>query len=102
MFTITPESNVCPSDIPIVCEYLDVFPDDVISLPPEREIEFSIDLVPGSQPISVAPYGMSPLELRELKSQHEELLQKHFIRPSVSPWRAPVLLVKKKEGHNQE
>jgi hypothetical protein len=102
MFTITPESNVCPSDIPIVCEYLDVFPDDVTSLPPEREIEFSIDLVPGSQPISVAPYRMSPLELRELKSQLEELLQKHFIRPSVSPWGAPVLLVKKKEGHNQE
>ncbi|GAU51141.1 hypothetical protein TSUD_240800 [Trifolium subterraneum] len=69
-----------------------------IILPPEREIEFSIDLVPGSQPISVAPYRMSPLELRELKSQLEELLQKHFIRPSVSPWGAPVLLVKKKDG----
>ncbi|GAU51762.1 hypothetical protein TSUD_415510 [Trifolium subterraneum] len=71
------------------------------SLPPEREIEFSIDLVPGSQPISVAPYRMSPLELRELKSQLEELLQKHFIRPSVSPWGAPVLLVKKKDEELQ-
>ncbi|MCI19229.1 cellular nucleic acid-binding protein, partial [Trifolium medium] len=76
-----PETGLCPSDIPIVIEYLDVFPDDVTSLPPEREIEFSIDLIPGSQPISVAPYRMSPLELRELKTQLEEILQKHFIRP---------------------
>ncbi|GAU49923.1 hypothetical protein TSUD_180410 [Trifolium subterraneum] len=98
MFTISSESSLSPSDIPIVREYLDVFPEEINSLPPEREIEFSIDLVPGSQPISVAPYRMSPLELRELKSQLEELLQKHFVRPSVSPWGAPVLLVKKKDG----
>ncbi|GAU30442.1 hypothetical protein TSUD_392550 [Trifolium subterraneum] len=98
MFTISSESSLSPSDIPIVREYLDVFPEEINSLPPEREIEFSIDLVPGSQPISIAPYRMSPLELRELKSQLEELLQKHFIRPSVSPWDAPVLLVKKKDG----
>ncbi|GAU31786.1 hypothetical protein TSUD_22320 [Trifolium subterraneum] len=98
MFTIDPKPSLGSSDIPIVCEYLDVFSDDVVSLPPEREIEFSIDLVPGSQPIYVAPYRMSPLELRELKSQLEELLQKHFIRPSVSPWGVPVLLVKKKDG----
>ncbi|GAU50224.1 hypothetical protein TSUD_141520 [Trifolium subterraneum] len=98
MFTISSESSLSPNDIPIVREYLDVFPEEINSLPPKREIEFSIDLVPGSQPISVAPYRMSPLELRELKSQLEELLQKHFIRPSVSPWGAPVLLVKKKDG----
>ncbi|GAU51168.1 hypothetical protein TSUD_412030 [Trifolium subterraneum] len=98
MFTISPESSLSPSDIPIVREYLDVFQEEINSLPPEREIEFSIDLVPGSQPISIAPYRMSPLELRELKSQLEELLQKHFIRPSVSPRGAPVLLVKKKDG----
>ncbi|GAU33777.1 hypothetical protein TSUD_393390 [Trifolium subterraneum] len=98
MFTMSSEASLSPSDIPIVREYLDVFPEEINSLPPEREIEFSIDLVPGSQPISVAPYRMSPLELRELKSQLEELLQKHFIRPSVSPWGAPVLLVKKKDG----
>ncbi|GAU39803.1 hypothetical protein TSUD_219780 [Trifolium subterraneum] len=98
MLTMSSESSLSPSDISIVREYLDVFPDEVNSLPPEREIEFSIDLVPGSQPISVAPYRMSPLELRELKSQLEELLQKHFIRPSISPWGAPVLLVKKKDG----
>ncbi|KAK2443611.1 hypothetical protein QL285_014700 [Trifolium repens] len=98
LFTIDPEPSLSPSDIPVVSEFLDVFPDDIMNLPPEREVEFSIDLVPGSQPISVAPYRMSPLELRELKSQLEELLQKHFIRPSVSPWGAPVLLVKKKDG----
>ncbi|GAU47719.1 hypothetical protein TSUD_285060 [Trifolium subterraneum] len=98
MFTISSESSLSPSGIPIVREYLDVFPKEINSLPPEREIEFSIDLVPGSQPISVAPYRMSPLELRELKSQLEELLQKHFIRPSVSHWGALVLLVKKKDG----
>ncbi|GAU51456.1 hypothetical protein TSUD_413530 [Trifolium subterraneum] len=98
MFIVSSESSLSPSDISIVREYLDVFPEEINSLPPEREIEFSIDLVPGSQLISVAPYRMSPLELRELKSQLEELLQKHFIRPSVSPWGAPVLLVKKKDG----
>ncbi|GAU10392.1 hypothetical protein TSUD_417700, partial [Trifolium subterraneum] len=98
MVTMSSESSLSPNDIPIAREYLDVFPEEMHSLPPEREIEFSIDLVPGSQPISVAPYRISPLEHRELKSQLEELLQKHFIRPSVSPWGAPVLLVKKKDG----
>ncbi|MCI27785.1 hypothetical protein A2U01_0048985, partial [Trifolium medium] len=97
LFTMTPESALRPNDIPIVKEFLDVFPDDITSLPPEREIEFSIDLMPGAQPISIAPYRMSPVELRELKGQLEELLRKHFIRPSVSPCGAPVLLVKKKD-----
>jgi hypothetical protein len=98
MLTVTSESDLSPSDIPIVSEYLDVFPADITSLPLEREIEFSIYLIPGAEPVSVAPYRMSPLELKELKSQLEELIQKHFIRPSVSPWGAPVLLVKKKDG----
>lgn len=84
--------------IPVVDEFIDVFPDDIVVLPPEREIEFSIDLVPGTGPISRAPYRMSPLELKELKSQLEELITKQFIRPSASPWGAPVLLVKKKDG----
>ena len=61
-------------------------------------MEFSIGLAPGTGPISIAPYRMSPLELRELKVQLEELISKRFIRPSASPWGAPVLLVKKKDG----
>ncbi|MCH80451.1 retrotransposon protein, partial [Trifolium medium] len=98
MLTVASEPELGPSDIFVVNEYLDVFPEDITSLPPEREIEFSIDLVPGAEPVSVAPYRMSPAELKELKSQLEDLIQKHFIRPSVSPWGAPVLLVKKKDG----
>ncbi|CAJ2673837.1 unnamed protein product [Trifolium pratense] len=98
MLSSSPNSDGGISSIPIVQEFQDVFPEDITSLPPEREIEFSIDLVPGAEPISTAPYRMSPLELKELKAQLEELLQKHFIRPSVSPWGALVLLVKKKDG----
>ncbi|MCH82779.1 RNA-directed DNA polymerase (Reverse transcriptase), partial [Trifolium medium] len=98
MLSSSSDSDGGISSIPIVQEFQDVFPEDITSLPPEREIEFSIDLVPGAEPISTAPYRMSPLELKELKAQLEELLQKHFIRPSVSPWGAPVLLVKKKDG----
>ena len=79
-------------------EFPEVFPDDITELPPEREVESAIDLVPGTSPISIAPYRMSTLELGELKKQLEELLEKQFIRPSVSPWGAPVLLVKKKDG----
>ncbi|XP_058784256.1 uncharacterized protein LOC131659028 [Vicia villosa] len=85
------------SEIPIVCEFPDVFPEDITSLPPEREEEFSIDLVPGTAPVSITQYRMSPIKLIELKSQLEELLAKHFIQPCVSPWGAPVLLVKKKD-----
>ncbi|XP_058760196.1 uncharacterized protein LOC131633499 [Vicia villosa] len=70
-------------EIPVVCEFSHVFPEDVTSLPPEREVEFSIDLAPGTAPVSIAPYRMSHTELRELKNQLEELLAKHFIRPSI-------------------
>ncbi|RHN78856.1 putative nucleotidyltransferase, Ribonuclease H [Medicago truncatula] len=66
-------------------------------VPPEREVEFSIDLVPGTKLVSMAPYRMSASELSELKKQLEDLLEKKFVRPSVSPWGAPVLLVKKKD-----
>ena len=72
-------------DIPIVREFSDVFPDDLPGLPPDREIEFSIDLLPGTAPISKAPYRMAPSELKELKEQLVELLDKGFIRPSASP-----------------
>ena len=86
------------SSIPIVREFSEVFSDDIPEFPPPREVEFSIDLVPGAGPISIARYRMSPLELAKLKTQLEELMGKRFIRPSASPWGAPVLLVKKKDG----
>ena len=85
-------------DIPIVKEFPDVFPGDISGLPLDREVEFTIDLIPGTEPISIPPYRMAPSELRELKAQLEELLSKGFIRPSISPWGAPVLFVKKKDG----
>ena len=66
-------------------------------MPPDRDIDFCIDLEPGTRPISIPPCRMTPAELRELKSQLQELLGKGFIRPSTSPWGAPVLFVKKKD-----
>ena len=81
-----------------MCEFPDLFPEELPGLPPQREIDFEIELISGAQPISKAPYRMAPMELKELKTQLEELLQKGFIRPSVSPWGAPVLFVKKKDG----
>jgi hypothetical protein len=92
------ESEPKAFDQLVVCDFPEVFPEDISDLPPEREVEFSIDLVPGTRPVSMAPYRMSTTELGELKKQLEELLEKKFIRPSVSPWGAPVLLVKKKDG----
>ena len=84
--------------VPVVREYADVFPTDLPCLPPERDIDFAIDLEPGTRPISIPPYRMAPAELRELSVQLKDLLEKGFIRPSVSPWGAPVLFVKKKDG----
>ena len=86
------------SDIPIAYYFLDVFPDELSGLPSHREIEFYIDVVPDIAPISMPPYRMAPAELKELKEQLQELLDKGFIRPSTSPWGAPVLFVKKKDG----
>ena len=74
------------------------FPNDIAGLPPEREVESTIDLIPGTEPISIPPYRMSPAELRELKAQLEELLSKGFIRLSISLWGALVLFVKKKKN----
>ena len=70
-------------DIPIVKEFPYVFPDDISGVPADREVEFTIDLIPGTEPISIPPYRMAPVELRELKAQLEELLSKGFIRPSI-------------------
>ncbi|KAL4013763.1 hypothetical protein IC575_025946 [Cucumis melo] len=79
-------------------DYPDVFPEELPGLPPHREVEFAIEFEPGTVPISRAPYRMAPTVLKELKMQLQELLDKGFIRPSVSPWGAPVLFVKKKDG----
>jgi hypothetical protein len=85
-------------DIRIVREYPDIFTDDLPGMPPEHDIEFIIDLLPGTAPIAKRPYRMSVGELEELKKQLKELLDKQFIRPSSSPWGAPVIFVKKKDG----
>ncbi|GKA69100.1 putative reverse transcriptase domain-containing protein [Tanacetum coccineum] len=74
------------------------FPDELLGLPPECEVEFTIKLIPGAQPISKAPYRMTPVELKELKDQLQELSERGFIRPIISPWGAPVLFVKKKDS----
>ena len=81
-------------DVPIAGEFKEVFQEDLPSLPLDREIEFEIELVPGTSSISKAPYRMAPIELKELHKQLEELLEKGFIRPSHSPWGALVLFVK--------
>jgi len=85
----------------IVQEFMDVFPDEILGLPPKREIEFAIDLIPRARPVSITPYRMAPTELAELKKQLEDLLEKQFIQSSVSPWGALVLLVKKKDGSSR-
>ncbi|KAL0536191.1 hypothetical protein IC582_025130 [Cucumis melo] len=94
----TREVDVSLSSEPVVRDYPDVFPEKLPGLPPHREVEFSIELESSTAPISRAPYRMAPVELKELKMQLKELLDEGFIRPSVSPWGAPVLFVKKKDG----
>jgi hypothetical protein len=81
----------------VVCEFPDVFPEDLPGLPPERDVEFVIELKPGTAPISKRSYRMSPNELAELKTQLKDLLEKGFIRPSSSPWGCPAIFVKKKD-----
>ena len=82
----------------VVCEFSDVFPEDLVGLPPDKELEFGIELLSRSTLISIPPYRMVPAELKELKTQLQDLVDKSFIRLSVSPWGAPVLFVKKKDG----
>ncbi|KAA3471431.1 Retrotransposon protein [Gossypium australe] len=84
--------------VPVVCEFFDMFSDELQGLPLEREVEFSIDLIPETTPISIAPYRMAPTELKELKTQLQELVDRGFVRSNHSPWGAPVLFVKKKGG----
>ncbi|GJT12694.1 putative reverse transcriptase domain-containing protein [Tanacetum coccineum] len=85
-------------DVPIVRDFPEVFPEDLPGLPPTRQVEFQIDLVPGAAPVARAPYRLAPSEMKELSEQLKELFDKGFIRPSSSPWGAPVLFVKKKDG----
>ncbi|GJS83928.1 putative reverse transcriptase domain-containing protein [Tanacetum coccineum] len=85
-------------DVPIVREFPEVFPEDLPGLPPARQVEFQIDLVPGAAPVARAPYRLAPAEMQELSTQLQELSDRGFIRPSSSPWGAPVLFVKKKDG----
>ncbi|RVX02251.1 hypothetical protein CK203_028319 [Vitis vinifera] len=89
-YVVNEENDLKLEDIPIARDYSDVFPEDLLGLPLEREVEFTIDLAPRTTPISKARYKMAPMELKELKIQLHELLDKGFIRPSVSPWGAPV------------
>ncbi|GJX69062.1 putative reverse transcriptase domain-containing protein [Tanacetum coccineum] len=85
-------------DVPIVRDFPEVFPEDLPGLPPVRPVEFQIDLIPGAAPVARAPYRLAPSEMKELSEQLQELSDKSFIRPSSSPWGAPVLFVKKKDG----
>ena len=85
-------------DLPrVVCQYVDVFPDELPGLPLQRVVDFGIELHPATSPISMTPHRMAPVELQELKVQLQELVDKGFIRPSTSPWGAPVLIAKKKD-----
>ncbi|GJV08493.1 hypothetical protein Tco_1346149 [Tanacetum coccineum] len=85
-------------DIPAVREFPEVFPEDLPGLPPVRQVEFQIDLIPRTAPVARAPYRLAPSEMQELSDQLQELSDRDFIRPSTSPWGTPVLFVKKKDG----
>ncbi|GKE75364.1 putative reverse transcriptase domain-containing protein, partial [Tanacetum coccineum] len=85
-------------DVPVIHDFPKVFPEELSGLPPPRQVEFRIDLVPGAAPVARAPYRLAPSEMKELSVQLQELLEKGFIRPSSSSWGAPVLFVKKKDG----
>ena len=81
----------------MVCEYENVFSDELPGLPPLRVVDFVIELHPSTLPISMTPHRMAPVELQELKVPIHKLLDRGFIRPSTSPWGAPVLFAKKKD-----
>ncbi|KAI3678050.1 hypothetical protein L6452_37329 [Arctium lappa] len=88
-------------DVKVVQDYPGVFSEDLPGLPPERQVEFQIDLNPGTAPIARAPYRLAPTEMKEMMMQLQDLLENGYIRPSSSPWGAPVLFVKKKDGSMQ-
>jgi hypothetical protein len=84
--------------VPVVCEYPDVFREELPGMPPNQDIEFIIELIPGTAPIAQRPYRMNPQELEELKKQLADMLSKGLIRSSASPWGSPVLFVDKRDG----
>jgi len=98
MASLSIENEAAIDKLQVVCDFSEVFLNEIPDMPLEREVEFLIDLILGTKPVSMTPYRMSASELAELKKQLEDLLDKKFVRPSVSPWGAPVLLVKKKDG----
>ncbi|GKC95156.1 putative reverse transcriptase domain-containing protein [Tanacetum coccineum] len=87
-----------PNDVPIVQDFLEVFLEDLSGIPPTRQVEFQIDFIPGAALVAREPYRLASSEMKELSDQLKELFDKGFIRPSSSPWGAPVLFVKKKDG----
>jgi hypothetical protein len=86
------------SNVPVVCEFEDVFPEELSGFPPDRDVEFVINLVSGTAPIAQSPYRKAEVELKLLKVELDLLLEKGFIRPSASPWGSPALFVPKKDG----
>ncbi|KAI3773700.1 hypothetical protein L1987_48230 [Smallanthus sonchifolius] len=97
LVSVTADTKKKIEDVPVVAKFPKVFPDELSGIPPEREVEFRINLVPGTVPIAKALYRLAPYEMAELKKQLDELLEKGFIRPSSSPWGVPLLFVKKKD-----
>jgi hypothetical protein len=93
--------GIAITNIPIVNEFLDVFPDDLPSMPPEREVEFIIELLPSTTPIAKRPYRMGVNELEELKKQIKELQDKGYICLSSSPWGAPIFLLRRWMGRRE-
>ena len=91
-------TGVVQEEVPVVKYFPDVFPEELPGMPPDRDIEFLIELLPGTGPILKRPYRMPAKDLVEIKNQIKELLDKGYIRPSSSPWGSPVLLVEKKDG----
>jgi hypothetical protein len=84
--------------VPVVCEYPDVFPEELPGMPPDRDIEFIIELIPGTTPIAQRPYRMNPQELEELNKQPANMFSKGLIHPSASHWGSPAFFVDKRDG----
>ena len=93
-----PKDQLILEDVEVVNEFIEVFPEHLDSLPPERELEFVIETIPGAEPFSKTLYRMAPAELKELREQLDDLQASGYIRPSTSPWGAPILFVKKKDS----